>query len=70
VSCEANNHDFVPAGICYGLSDYPMPGSGAHTVRYYEKLVCRRCGDEKLFELNCTHDSYQQVRFGAVPRRI
>jgi len=64
--CE--EHDYVHSGVVYEMSDWPMAGTSAHEISYFDAYFCRKCLDRVYHELPTRHNSYQKVRFGARPK--
>ena len=62
------SHNFEYGGVKFEVSNQPMPGSGAHAVKYFDWWFCKKCLKKKFEQLDITHDSYQAVRFRATPK--
>lgn len=64
--CE---HDYKYSGVVYEVAEWPLPGSGAHAVSYYDHYFCRKCLDHRWEQLPTTSNTYEQIRFGARPKK-
>jgi hypothetical protein len=62
------DHDYTYQGVVYVVGSYPLPGSGAKPVTYYESFFCRRCLDRRFVILPGEHNNYQPVLYGATPK--
>ena len=61
------DHSFQYGGLRYTFTANPLPGSGAYGMRYYTWFYCRRCTESKLHEIGEIWNSYEPIRFGAIP---
>lgn len=63
-----HEHKFEYQGMVYELSKYSRPGSGAHDVYYSHAYYCSGCLEMQYRKTSETHDSYDKIRHGAVPK--
>ncbi len=63
-----HEHKYVHQGMVYSYSKYTRPGSGAHDVEYEHAYYCEGCLAFKFVPTAESHDSYQKIRHGAVPK--
>jgi hypothetical protein len=60
-------HRFVYGGVKFSLSDYPIPGGGAYLRHYQDWFYCEKCLENQYRSLNFTDNSYQSIKFNAIP---
>ena len=65
--CE---HKYVEGRVKYRVHPGNLPGSGASAVSYYQFFFCEKCLDRKFELLPTRTNSYERIRFDAVPMTV
>jgi hypothetical protein len=61
-------HAFQYQGVKRWIDPSPRPGTGAHTVRYYDAYFCGQCLESRLVELSAgDRNSYEKPMEGSSP---
>lgn len=62
--CE---HKYVYVGIVFKIDNYPLPGSSAKEITYFDKYFCEKCLNIRHIELNDKSNTYNGIKYDAKP---
>lgn len=62
-----NSHNYLYLGVRYMLSQYPLSGTGAHELSYYDYYFCPNCLKKHIEKLKIVSNSYSKPLFDATP---
>ena len=64
------DHKWIYGGIKYEIESYPLPGTGAHSVAYFDWFFCEKDPEHSRYVALGHHsDTYEKIKFNATPKR-